>query len=355
MLKKSLPGSQFVGDSETTGYVSVTVSRRDVYNLPRFFAWLESSPDAIAMVREWGVSNTTLEQVFLMLCKSSTDVNYVDHREEEDSMLCPMCRSRPKETVMVRNIPGQIFLLPDAACAVCTVANKNYFVSEDEFSRLQALPYPSIPFAEEMDKLLAAARDKATIEFLEQMHFSTSTIPKHTAALSIEPMDNDAESDSERADITTENNDRNCEDYSSKDNEKITAENPEYTPVEATDTEGNIAASSVVKHENNEHRDKASGVQTNPHALVISTVRSQITAVLIKNARLQSYQRCSNICGLLFVGIMFLFLYVFSLLFVGADSIRQCNGGYIVLGGEKCNLESAINHIFAGICNVCDS
>jgi hypothetical protein len=67
VLRSALPGSRFVGDQRLTGYVSVSVSRRDVANLPRFFAWLEAAPGAVANIREWGISNTTLEQVCAVL------------------------------------------------------------------------------------------------------------------------------------------------------------------------------------------------------------------------------------------------------------------------------------------------
>lgn len=330
VIKSSLPGSHFIGDSQMTGYISVNVSRRDVFNLPRFFAWLETSPDAVRNIREWGISNTTLEQVFLMLCKSSTDVNYVDKSETQDSSLCPMCRLRPKETVMVRNIPGQIILLPEAVCAVCTVTNKSYFVSEEAFKSLQTLPYPSEAFNNEIGHMLASSRDKATLEYLDSMHFATAErLPEPTAALAIEPAMPPIEAGGFLDDSA-----------------------PAIADADANmnSASGGSTHAAVVEPSRPEESSQISreGTKGNPHALVVSTVQSQIQAVVIKNVRLQSLQRCSNICGILFVGIMFLLLYVFSLLFQGTDSIKQCSGGYVTFGGEGCNADNLINHIFAG-------
>lgn len=351
VLKSALPGSSFIGDSTLTGYMSVSVSRRDVFNLPRFFAWLESSPEAVSNIREWGISNTTLEQVFLMLCKSSTDVNFVDNRESEDSSLCPMCRIRPKEIVLIRNIPGQIILLPEAVCAVCTVTNHNYFVSENDFARIQQIPYSSEAFKSEMDRLLASARDKATLEYLQSMHFASAAAAP-SAALRIEPPMSEPES----ADAGVSEKSASILDLSNSNPQPAAAQT---NSVEVVTPDPAISAAVVVLGASpgaNNGCSVTGGIavlpKENPHALVKSTVKSQVEAVLIKNVRLQSLQKCSNICGLLFVGIMFLFLYVFSLLFSAADSIKQCSGGYITFSGNDCNQESLINHIFAGIIEI---
>ena len=70
--KQLLPASEFVGDG-MEGFITLNVSPRDTRNLARFFYWLEASPDA-AVVKEWSISNTSLQSVFLMLCVQSKEV-----------------------------------------------------------------------------------------------------------------------------------------------------------------------------------------------------------------------------------------------------------------------------------------
>lgn len=100
--------------------------------LPRLFTWLETSRKAASLVREWSISNTTLEQVFLLLCIQNTEVNYVDRRNEPDESRCTMCRERPKETALLRTLTGQIIVIPSSICSQCSSGNSQYIVSEEE-------------------------------------------------------------------------------------------------------------------------------------------------------------------------------------------------------------------------------
>ena len=69
LLSHYLPSSTLINASAIgTGYLSVSVAKGDVQLLPRFFQWLERSSQAKKLLKEWSISNTTLEQVFLLLC-----------------------------------------------------------------------------------------------------------------------------------------------------------------------------------------------------------------------------------------------------------------------------------------------
>merc|ERR1711871_1552451 len=54
--------------------LAVAVPQNMISRLPKLFAWLES-PSGGAMVTEWGISNTTLEEVFLRLVAANTRLN----------------------------------------------------------------------------------------------------------------------------------------------------------------------------------------------------------------------------------------------------------------------------------------
>lgn len=69
LLSHYLPSSTLINTSAIgTGYLSVSIAKGDVQLLPRFFQWLERSSQAKKLLKEWSISNTTLEQVFLLLC-----------------------------------------------------------------------------------------------------------------------------------------------------------------------------------------------------------------------------------------------------------------------------------------------
>ncbi len=318
-LRSALPGSRFVGDGEDTGYLSVSVSRRDVVNLPRFFSWLESSPEAAANVREWGISNTTLEQVFLMLSKTSSEINYAGQDDTADSRLCPLCRIRNKETVVVRNVAGQMFILPDSVCTQCTFSNSNFFITDEEFAILQNLPFNSPEFIHQMDSYLSAAHTKSTQTYLEQMRLNAAPV----SAVASENVSNLAESASSSQALVR------VTEVGSIPEIEMTNIRPK--PVDNSQ----IRALDLVSAPPAAHQK----------SLVESSVRSQVVAIILKNGRLQYLQRCSNICGTIFVGIMFLLLYVFSLIFVGADSLKTCPGGWVT--ASDCNEQNLINHLFA--------
>ena len=66
----------------------VRLSKMDYFYFPRFLQWLQScqleeaqGDDEGQVIKEWGISNTTLEQVFLILCES-TQANYTQDRSK---------------------------------------------------------------------------------------------------------------------------------------------------------------------------------------------------------------------------------------------------------------------------------
>ena len=131
LVGKVLPGATCSADP-TTGSIAIGVSRQDTIHLPRLFAWLERSRRAAALIREWSISNTTLEQVFLLLCVQNTEVNYVDRRHNVDENICPMCRLRPKEAALLRTLTGQLIVVPASICSECSAGNTMYTVNEEE-------------------------------------------------------------------------------------------------------------------------------------------------------------------------------------------------------------------------------
>jgi hypothetical protein len=169
LIEQVLPDATCVVD-ETANGIFVTVPKNNLMGLPRLFAWLEKSPRAAAVVKEWGVSNTTLEQVFLMLSAINTDTNVGNVNGDEMVLakqnLCPMCRTRKKSVVFMRTMSSETMLLPDSLCWTCAERNSDFVVDEDTVQRtLSAEDDRDI----EMARLLQAAQSRAEASATEHI------------------------------------------------------------------------------------------------------------------------------------------------------------------------------------------
>lgn len=71
MVTQMLPGADIISNS--AGYVVVGIPKGVASFIPRFFKHLET--DGSGLVKEWGISNTTLEEVFLRLAVQNKEVN----------------------------------------------------------------------------------------------------------------------------------------------------------------------------------------------------------------------------------------------------------------------------------------
>eukprot|EP01062_Namystynia_karyoxenos_P077645 TRINITY_DN785_c0_g1_i6.p1 TRINITY_DN785_c0_g1~~TRINITY_DN785_c0_g1_i6.p1 ORF type:complete len:1691 (+),score=484.16 TRINITY_DN785_c0_g1_i6:971-6043(+) len=125
-VREKLPGSEAVASSAGNIRVSVSTSRRAL--IPRFFRHIEESR---GLVKSWGLSNTTLEEVFLRLCASSTEVNAGANNarceeasntgrnhEREDASISELVRVRSEVEALDPAAPGAdpalLLVHPDA-------------------------------------------------------------------------------------------------------------------------------------------------------------------------------------------------------------------------------------------------
>lgn len=169
LVEQVLPDATCVVDDTANG-IFVTVPKSNLMGLPRLFAWLEKSPRAAAVVKEWGVSNTTLEQVFLMLSAINTETNVGNVNGDEMIMakqnLCPMCRTRRKSVVFMRNLSSETMLLPDCLCWVCAQSNPDFVVDDDAVNRALS---SDVDRDIEMGRLLQIAQGRAEISATEHI------------------------------------------------------------------------------------------------------------------------------------------------------------------------------------------
>ena len=126
-VEQYLVGCTIVG--KEAGAVTIALKRGQLRNVPLLFKWIEGalSRDATAgkgLLKEWSISNSTLEEVFLRLCAADNTVNtevegVVDTTREETQRLCAVCHARPVSVVTLYTAGGVPVILPNVMCGPC--------------------------------------------------------------------------------------------------------------------------------------------------------------------------------------------------------------------------------------------
>ena len=335
-----LPDSTCAVD-ETASSLAVTVPSNNLRGLPRLFTWLESSARAAFIVKEWGISNTTLEQVFLRLCDLNTEINNVSGLQTESNRreLCPMCRVNLKNTVFVRNLDGKILIVPDSLCWDCVNNNDSYTVTEDQV----AFALNDSTLAQDrLTDMLAIAQSKAEAVTTQQM-LSLENTELNEVLDTFQDENEVTQQPPLQVGIVASSSSSSLADgvisgdliTPVKGEITDTKEKGRLTPLEV----GNDSSLAVVDSNDTisfaDADDRADGAPVD-----------QVKAIFIKNLVLQSKQKCSNCCAVAFVALMFLMLYVMSLLFQSAENITVCDAGYLT--EKDCSVETLVQHVFSG-------
>lgn len=92
IVMRIMPTAEIIASN--AGNTSISLPRGAVAKIPKLFSELTSQPD---LVKEWGLSNTTLEEVFLRLAAQDHDVNTAIQQEP----------SKFSRVVIVRKPPDQ--------------------------------------------------------------------------------------------------------------------------------------------------------------------------------------------------------------------------------------------------------
>ena len=126
-LREIVPGVEFVdkegANFESSGHMTLRLRRRCLPCMPALFAYIQGNRSD-AVIREWGLSNTTLEQVFLQLCAQTDAVNKSQLAESDRCVLC----GRVTDMVLVKTMGDTPFELPDALCRDCAAAPPQIYV-----------------------------------------------------------------------------------------------------------------------------------------------------------------------------------------------------------------------------------
>jgi hypothetical protein len=128
VVKELLPSSEIVGNAG--GNLTVALPRKSVRLIPEFFRWIDQAKrqahDGI-LVKEWSISNSTLEEVFLRLCSAEKGINEVavdfgkqNQLDEIDKKrICVICNQREAQVVTVYTKTGIAVQCPNLICMSC--------------------------------------------------------------------------------------------------------------------------------------------------------------------------------------------------------------------------------------------
>eukprot|EP00164_Ancoracysta_twista_P003141 GFYU01004190.1.p1 GENE.GFYU01004190.1~~GFYU01004190.1.p1 ORF type:complete len:1422 (-),score=447.32 GFYU01004190.1:80-4345(-) len=127
-VERQLPQAEILGDFEA-GNMTVSLKRKDVKRLPNFFRAIEG--DDSGHIKEWSISDSTLEEVFLRLVAQNKNVNAVIDDGEDDfddatrydhshmTRKCVLCDKRDAENVILYTADKVAVQVDNIVCGPC--------------------------------------------------------------------------------------------------------------------------------------------------------------------------------------------------------------------------------------------
>lgn len=302
------------------------VSRHDLLLLTRFLSWLESIQARSVAVKEWVISNTSLEQVFLTLCASS-ETNYSDptNNAATSDALCILCgQNKPTPCAFLELKDGNMLMIPDALCSSCP-AFSLFLLPPAEFNPL--VRDPNCP--EKTKQMIQSARRKAAS--LAKIEVSNSY-----NLLGDDNKDGERQSSEEGGcpnpnDPTTTSSSTSI-DVQLLETNTVLSSIPIIGPPPPTEElnvscdvgSGKVPASTVLMS------------HSSPHVNRVGSRFDQVYALIMKNITLQKYQKVQTCCSIFLILLSFLIILIIGFLFVSPPicpagyASNDCSSSYVV-------------------------
>lgn len=145
LIKITLPQSTIVGNQ--AGLINLAVKRRHLKHIPVLFRALDqlkltapnvnddcavnggidnhadAQVELPSVLREWQLSNSSLEEVFVRLAVANSSVNSGGKNDHDDQLevgVCTVCRVRPTTDVTVMSAGGVPMMLQGVMCRPCS-------------------------------------------------------------------------------------------------------------------------------------------------------------------------------------------------------------------------------------------
>ena len=200
-VEQYLVGSSIVG--KEAGAVTIGLKRSQLKNVPLLFKWIDAAVGTAGteLLKEWSISNSTLEEVFLRLCAADTTVNAavddaVDNTREDGGIRkCVVCLTRPVNVVTLFTSTGIPVVLPNVMCYPCSFGP---LLAEEKAKEEKAQRLQEEKEEEKLDRIQWSAIEEsnsspATTALLNPINGSTQSPSDSTSAF-----DSSASSSSER-------------------------------------------------------------------------------------------------------------------------------------------------------------
>ena len=308
---KFLPRSIVNGGVET-GTVVVQVSKQDLLLLTRFLSWLESIKARSEAIKEWVISNTTLEQVFLTLCASS-ETNYTDPNAATSDPMCILCgQNKPTPCAFLELKDGNMLMIPDALCSSCP-AFSFFLLPPADFNPL----VQDANFQEKTREIVQSARRKA------------SSLTKIEVSNSYNLSNNNDEGEKKASEELVNTNEPSSIDVKLLETSTVlnnfhSGPLPNETHTLSPDIGAtNLPASTVA-------------VDRSLHLNRVGSRLDQVYALMMKNITLQKYQKVQTGCSIILILLTFLIILIIGFLFVPPSicpagyASTDCSTAYVV-------------------------
>lgn len=134
MVRSIIPNCETI--AKAAGSLTIGVPAKCKRDIAKLFHWLEDEDRAGPTVKEWGISDSTLEEVFLRLAAQDKEVNAlaIDFSENEDK-LCVLCGVAPAVNVTLYTAPNKnasAVATEGVLCLACAVQGHNEAGQEKE-------------------------------------------------------------------------------------------------------------------------------------------------------------------------------------------------------------------------------
>lgn len=303
-IKQIVPGVEFIETEHmvgaASGHMTLRLRKRCLPCMPALFQYIQGNLGE-HLIREWGLSNTTLEQVFLQLCAQTEAVNQSHVASSNECVLC----GRINDMVLMRTMGGTVFELPDAVCSQCADAPPSVYV-QSAADRMRSLE-------EVTDGAPGPEAKEGAIDARGPRTGSDPAPPVEVAVAQQNPLvpdDGGVQDDAPTA-------------------------GPE-APRGAPSAPGVLAAPAAPQ-----------GAPSAGAARGTATViRDQIAAVALHNISVQGKNCKVNCCVTCVLVVMLLIFYLLAFFIPVGLGLSICPDGYSVLNGADCSLEEKTSTLF---------
>lgn len=132
ILLELIPNANII--DSVAGNITLGIPLKSKRFVGKFFHWIETSTNK-HLVKEWTISDSTLEEVFLRLAKQNQGINEIAVDFSEEEKVCKICQLRPANAVTLYTAPnedGVPVQTDNVICMACALKEQSEDLDEKE-------------------------------------------------------------------------------------------------------------------------------------------------------------------------------------------------------------------------------